>query len=37
MTIIYTEKLYRIYVDEGFNNLIDSVEIDLNDYFYMQN
>lgn len=37
MTIIYTEKLYRIYVDEGFNNLVDSVEIDLNDYFYMQN
>lgn len=37
MTIIYKHKLYEIYENEGFNNLVDSVEIDPYDYFYMQN
>jgi hypothetical protein len=33
MTIIYTDKLYDIYQKDGFNNLIDSIEIDLYEYF----
>ena len=33
MTSNYTNKLYKIYKENGFNSLIDDVEIDLNEYF----